>query len=92
MLKGVNHRVVEIAQPESAYFDKVLFFVKPEFSGVSEARLKTKADSIIKDAAAPSQKSNISEKRKKLMFCVKIFAAAAAGAATCAAGMIAFIL
>ncbi len=91
MLKGVNHRVVEIAQPESVYFDKVLFFVKPEFSGVSESKLKTKADGIIKDASVPPQKNNISEKRKKLLFFVKIIAAAAAGAVASAAGMIAFI-
>ncbi len=91
MLKGVNHRVVEIAQPESAYFDKVLFFVKPEFSDLSESRLKTKADVLIKDAAAPPERKNISDRKKKLALYLKIISAAAAGAIAASAGIIAFI-
>lgn len=91
MLKGVNHRVVEIAQPESAYFEKVLFFVKPEFSDVSESRLRTKADGLIKDAAAPPENKNISNRKKKLIFFIKIISAAAAGALAASAGIIAFI-
>ncbi len=85
MLKGVNHRVVEIAQPESAYFDKVLFFVKPEFSGISEAKLRNKADGFIKDASSPPENKNLSLRKKRLLFAAKLMSAAAAGAAVTAA-------
>ena len=84
MLKGVNHRVVEIAQPESAYFERVLFFVKPEFSDTSESKLKTKADSFIRDTDSPPGNQNNKQHRSKVFFIVKLLSAAAAGAAATA--------
>lgn len=80
MLKGVNHRVVEIAQPESAYFEKVLFFVKPEFSGVSESKLKNKADGFIKETECPPESRRRNLIRSRILTVVKLVSAAAAGA------------
>lgn len=88
MLKGVNHRVVEIPQPESMYFEKVLFFVKPEFSDINEKRLRAKADGLIKDAAVPSQKKSHSDKKKKILLYVKLMGAALAGALAASLGLI----
>ena len=53
MLKGVNRQVVEIAQPESRYFEKIILFVKPEFSGLPEARLAAQAAADLPGEAAP---------------------------------------
>lgn len=53
MLKGVNRQVVEIAQPESRYFEKIILFVKPEFSGLPEARLAARAAEDLPCEAAP---------------------------------------
>lgn len=90
MLKGVNRQVVEIAHPESAYFEKVLFFVKPEFSRVSEAKIKDKADELIREAAdPPGEKNKLKEKGRVKQFFM-LAAAAATGAA--AAGLFAFIV
>ena len=43
MVKGINRQVLEIHETGCEYFEKALFFVKPEFSGESEGKLKSKA-------------------------------------------------
>lgn len=53
MIKGVNHQVVEVTKPTCEYFERVLFFVKPEFSQVSEGTLKERAGKIAGEAGAP---------------------------------------
>lgn len=40
MIKGVNKQVLEIIETENGYFEKALFFVKPEYSGYSENKLR----------------------------------------------------
>ena len=46
MIKGVNRQVVEITQTQCEYFEKVLFFIKPEYSAVSEGDLRERATII----------------------------------------------
>lgn len=43
MIKGVNRQVLEIHETGSECFEKALFFVKPEYSTLSEKRLNEKA-------------------------------------------------
>lgn len=81
MLKGINRQVVEIAHPESAYFEKVLFFVKPEYSSVNEEKLKSKAQVLIKNASAPPFGKNASNKKDKIIQAAKFIGAAFTGAA-----------
>lgn len=61
MIKGVNRQVVEVKETESEYFERILFFVKPEFAYLSEGKLKDRADIIASSAskAVPTKiKSN----------------------------------
>ena len=30
MLKGVNHKVIEVCHPDSLYFDRAVFYLRPE--------------------------------------------------------------
>ena len=53
MIKGVNRQVVEITQTQCEYFEKVLFFIKPEYSAVSEGDLKERATIIAQSAGMP---------------------------------------
>lgn len=53
MIKGVNHQVVEISQVDNEYFERILFFVKPEYSTISERQLKEKAQQIGNNTGAP---------------------------------------
>lgn len=81
MLKGVNRQVVEITQPESAYFERVLFFVKPEYSGASESKIRSRADMLIKNVSAPPLKREAFPKHERLKQAVKLILAAVSGAA-----------
>lgn len=89
MIKGVNRQVLEIAQPECAYFERVLFFVKPEYSSVSENKLKDKADMLIKSSSAPPFGKKSAGVSSRVRHLLQMLLAALAGAA--AAGTIAFI-
>ncbi len=43
MIKGVNRQVLEIHDTGSKYFEKAILFVKPEYSTLSEKRLRNAA-------------------------------------------------
>ena len=30
MIKGVNHKVIEVCHPDSLYFDRAVFYLRPE--------------------------------------------------------------
>lgn len=63
MIKGVNHRVVEVSDTGSEYFEKIMFFVSPDYAGLSEGKIREKAGSIAKGASAPPQ----SKRRRKTL-------------------------
>ncbi len=88
MLKGVNRQVVEIPQPDSIYFERVIFFVKPEFSEISELRIRSSADELIKNASPPPREKSASGRGEKLRFFLKFSIAALSGAAVTALGML----
>lgn len=46
MIKGVNHQVVEVSQTDCDYFERILFFVKPEYASVSEGKIRERAGII----------------------------------------------
>ena len=53
MIKGVNRQVVEITKPNCDYFERVVFFVKPEFTSVSEGRLRERANIMANSTGSP---------------------------------------
>lgn len=61
MIKGVNHRVVEVSDTGSEYFEKIMFFVSPDYASLSEGKIREKAGTIASGTSAPPQ-----NKRKKL--------------------------
>ena len=77
MIKGVNRQVVEISQTQCEYFEKVLFFIKPEYSAVSEGDLRERAGIIAQNAGMPPA-SRI--RRSRLRFALSMSAAACSGA------------
>ena len=78
LLKGVNHQVVEITKPSCEYFERVIFFVKPEFSSVSEGTLRERASTIASDAGAPPPTK---VRRNRLLLATRLICAAIFGAA-----------
>ena len=53
MIKGVNKQVVEISDTGNEFFEKAIFFVRPEYSGLGEGKLREKAQSAIDKTAVP---------------------------------------
>ena len=85
MIKGVNKQVVDVVEPDSAYFERVLFFVKPEFSGLSESALRSKANLLLKNTGTDRVAGPKRPLRKKIGGAVMIVLAAVLGAAVTAA-------
>lgn len=78
MIKGVNKQVVEINETGNEYFEKAIFFVRPEYSGLSEGRLREKAQSSIDKTVSPP-KSKYKKPKNQLTFVLKMIAAAVGG-------------
>lgn len=78
MLKGVNRQVVEVAETGSDYFERALFFVNPKYYGITDGKLREKAQTLMTAAGAPP-KSKKTEKKNKLKTALAIAASAAAG-------------
>ena len=53
MIKGVNHQVVEVNRPGCEYFERVLFFVKPEYASLNEKKINEKANTIALNTGSP---------------------------------------
>ncbi len=53
MIKGVNKQVLEINETQNGFFEKAIFFVKPEYSGMGEGRLRESAKKEIENAGRP---------------------------------------
>lgn len=56
MIKGVNKQVLEINETQNGFFEKAIFFVKPEYSGMSEGRLRESAKEEIENAGRPPKR------------------------------------
>lgn len=78
LLKGVNHQVIEVTKPSCEYFERVIFFIKPEFSSVSEGTLRERASAIAADAGTPPPSK---KRRNRLLLATRLLCAAIFGAA-----------
>ena len=79
LIKGVNRQVVEITQTQCEYFERVLFFIKPEFSAVSEGDLRERASEIAQSAGIPPA---VRLRKSRIRLALSMSAAACAGAVT----------
>ena len=53
MIKGINRQVVEVKETGNDCFEKILFFVKPEYAGMSEGKIRERAGLVTKTATLP---------------------------------------
>ncbi len=53
MIKGINRQVVEVRETGSEYFERILFFVKPEYASVSEGKIRERAGLIANKTSKP---------------------------------------
>jgi hypothetical protein len=83
MLKGVNKLIVEVANPDSEFFERAIFFVRPQMKNTSPNELNKSADALITGAAKPKGKSR---------FSTKLGYAGAAGAGAAVAAVLLLLL
>ncbi len=85
MIKGVNRQVVEITQTQCEYFEKVLFFIKPEYSPATHGDLTDRATIIAQSAGMPPA---VRLRKNKLRAALNMSVAACIGAAVSAAAFL----
>lgn len=67
MLKGVNRQVLEITKTDNPYFEKIIFFVKPEFANEDGTKLKTQAEKVAKSAKKPPRARKTKREIRRLV-------------------------
>lgn len=53
MIKGVSKQVLEVTNPENPYFEKIVFFVKPQYEDKQRSELEKEAKALVKQAKRP---------------------------------------
>ncbi len=53
MIKGINKQILEVTNTESPYFEKIIFFVRPEGQQLSEQKLKIEAEKFSSTTQKP---------------------------------------
>ena len=82
MIKGVNRQVVEVSETDCDYFERILFFVKPEYASVSEGKIRERAGIIAGSTdKAPPTKTRRSRMTEILKFSFVALAGLFAGLA-----------
>lgn len=89
MIKGVNRQVVEVSDTGSDYFEKALFFVNPKYYGLTDGKLREKAQTLMSATGAPP-KQRKKEKKHKWQTALAIMASAAVGSIITAVSTIIF--
>ncbi|MDR2531278.1 MAG: hypothetical protein LBC82_00325 [Oscillospiraceae bacterium] len=83
MLKGVNKLIIEVSNPESDFFERAIFFVKPEKSDTATRDLNDNVRTLVGRAEAASKAGKLKTKkpRPKKHTLLKFAGAAGTGAA-----------
>lgn len=76
MIKGINKQILEVTNTESPYFEKIIFFVKPESQQISESKLKDEAEKI----SNKLQRIPKSKRSPKQIACTAVFGILGIGA------------
>lgn len=55
MVRGVNRYIIELQEPDSRYFDRVLLFVKPKYGNEASYKLKAEGMKLAKNSSVGFQ-------------------------------------
>lgn len=53
MLKGVNRQIIEVSEPDSIYFEKAVFYLRPCVRKLPAEISKREIDRLLSDTANP---------------------------------------
>lgn len=54
MIKGVNHKIIEVTDTESIYYERAFLLVRPQYEEVEEAVLRKEAKKLLSEVGTPS--------------------------------------
>lgn len=66
MIKGINRQVLEVNNTENEYFEKVVFYVKPEHATTADDKLNYEASMYAKGSGKPP-KTKLKKKGKLIV-------------------------
>lgn len=78
MVKGINRQVLEILEPPCDYFEKALFFVKPEYSNESDSKLRNQALKSIQNSNT-LPKTRKQKVKSRVLFVAQLLSSAVVG-------------
>ncbi len=64
MIKGVNKQILEVTNTENPYFEKIIFFVKPEYKTADRKKLQKEAEAL---ATITQKPPRIKVPKKKIL-------------------------
>lgn len=67
MVKGVNKTVIEINETGNKYFERVVFYISPEYSFMSQNKLETKVIDYMSDGVPSLDFKRIKKGRGKMI-------------------------
>ncbi|MCL2632887.1 MAG: hypothetical protein FWD34_00040 [Oscillospiraceae bacterium] len=85
MLKGVNKLIVEVSNPDSEFFERAIFFVKPQMKNTPTSELNRNANKLLNQAGTAKNR----KWRSRVVAIFRFAGAVALGAA--AATLIKFL-
>lgn len=68
MVKGVNKTVIEVNNTGSKLFEKIVFYVTPEYSTLSAKQLRKAANNFSFNYEMPKKKDSFRKKYRKKCF------------------------
>lgn len=67
MIKGVNRQVVEVRETGCDYFERIIFFVRPEYTSLSEGKIRERASLIAGGTTLPPPTKTKSNKLTEVL-------------------------
>ena len=86
MIKGVNKKVVEINNPRSIYFEKAVFYLKPNMSLMPEKLIGREAEEMVRELIPSKERKKAA--RWKIPVCISLAVAVVSVTAAVAAAML----
>lgn len=77
LIKGINRHIIEITDTDSAYYERALLVIKPEYASAERELLEKEARKVLKDLGAPS---SIKRRNRVFYWLVRLGTAAVLGA------------
>lgn len=67
MIKGINKNVIEVSEVGSAYYEKAILFIKPQFAEMNQEILELEAKNFLRNIDAMSSIKSKKRIKEKIM-------------------------